>query len=135
MSPGLSRRFQRRSRLFGLLTAVLALVSQLALGAVVPPADTSQASLAALDAVSIFCQSGSTTGSSDQPPTHHHPADYALCPFVASLALPAAILTPEPLLPKPSRSVAPPPRTMPEARAPPSHAFAAAYPRGPPNLA
>ncbi len=116
------------------MAVLAALVSQLALGAVVIP-DDPQSQLAALDAASVFCQSGGGADDSGQPPLQHHAADYALCPFGIALALPNIVLSPAPLVPEPSRSIALPTGTLPQGRAPPSHSFAANYPRGPPNLA
>ena len=134
MLNGLSRRFRRPLRRAGLIAFLAALVSQLALGAVVIP-DDPQSQLAALDAASVFCQSGNGAQGGERPPVQRYAADYALCPLSVSLALPAIILSPEPLLPEPGPGRALPTGTLPQSRAPPSHAFAAAYPRGPPRLA
>lgn len=134
MLTGLSRRFRRSFRCVGLMAVLAALVSQLALGAVVIP-DDPQSNLAALDAASVFCQSGNDAQGGKRPPVQRHAADCALCPLTISLALSTVILTPEPLLPEPGLGRALPAGTRPQSRAPPSHAFAAAYPRGPPNLA
>ena len=135
MFLGLPRRFRHPSRVCGLLAVLVALVSQLALGAVVLPDESPQSQLATLDAASIFCQTGSNTGGSDRPPIPHHAADYALCPLSVSLAQPVAVLVPDVLLPAPSQSLAMRPGALPQARAPPSRVVAAAYPRGPPGLA
>ena len=116
------------------MAILVALVSQLALGAVVIP-DDAQAQLAALDAASVFCQSGANAPGSDRPPVQRHASDYALCPLSVSLALPALVFAPEPILPEPGLGHALRLAPLPQGRAPPSHAFAAAYPRGPPHLA
>lgn len=134
MLTGLSRRFRRPFRCVGLMAVLAALVSQLALGAVVI-ADDPQSQLAALETASVFCQSGSGTQGGERLPVQRHAADYALCPLSVSLALPATILSPEPLLPEPGPGRALPAGKLPQSRAPPAHAFAAAYPRGPPHLA
>jgi hypothetical protein len=114
----------------GLLVAILALVSQLALGSLVLPADSAAAEL---DAVAIFCQ----TGAPDAPPAaphHQHAPDSAICPLCAALALPGAILSPAPLLPTPSvhqvaRIALPPP-----AHGPPALPLRISLARGPPVL-
>lgn len=134
MFLGFPRRFRHPSRLCGLLAVLVALVSQLALAGVVLPDESPQSQLAALDAASIFCQTGSGTGN-DRPPAPHHAADYAICPLSVSLAQATAILAPDVLLPLPSHGRAMRPGALPQARAPPSRIVAAAYPRGPPSLA
>ncbi len=135
MSLGLPHRFRRPSRPCGLLAVLVALVGQLALGAVVLPDESPRSQLAALDAASIFCQAGSDTGGNDKPPIPHHAADYALCPLSVSLAQSMAIPVPDVLLPVPSQSLAMRSGALPQARAPPSRIVIAAYPRGPPSLA
>lgn len=99
------------------------------------PDESPQSQLAALDAASILCQTGNTTGGSDRAPAPHHAPDYALCPLGIALAQPAVILMPDVLFPAPSQSSMAWPGKLPQVRAPPSHAYAAAYPRGPPSLA
>jgi hypothetical protein len=108
-------------------------VSQLALGSVVLPDDSPQTQLAALDAASILCQAGTTGSGNDRPPAPHHAPDCALCPLAVLLALPAVILTADPVLPEPGSGLQLRPGAPPQARAPPSHDFAASYPRGPPR--
>jgi hypothetical protein len=116
----------------GLLLALLALVSQLALGTMVLPDDSA---VPQLDAISILCQ----TGAPDQPqpatPHHQHVPDCAICPLCVALAVPGVILTPAPMLPLPPsiRHVAqialPPP-----SRGPPSRPLHISPSRGPPVL-
>jgi hypothetical protein len=115
----------------GLLLAMLALVSQLALGSVVVPDDAGAAELAA---VAIFCQTAAPGTPQPATPHHQHAPGCAICPLCVALAAPGAILTPAPLLPVPSvRQVAqialPPP-----ARGPPARPLRTALPRGPPSL-
>jgi hypothetical protein len=135
MLPGPSRRTWRPPHLAGLLVAVLALVSQLALGAMVLPDDDPQAQLDALSALTVLCRTGVPATDRDQAPLHHRRADPALCPLSVALALPGVILTPAPVLPSlvallTLRAMGPPP-----ARAPPSSVPDAAFPRGPPTRA
>ncbi len=130
----LPRRLRNPPRLLGLLAAFVALVSQLALGSVVLPSDLPQTELAVLDAASIFCQTGAADGGSDRAPVPHRAPDYALCPLAVSLAMPAVIPTAAPVLPRPGDGMTLRPGALPQARAPPAHDFAAAYPRGPPRL-
>ena len=134
MLPGRTRRFRHPVRLSGLLAVWLALVGQIALGALVLPGDSSQAQRTALDVAAIFCKAGGGTGGSDAPPRQHHKADCALCPLGTTLAQPAPILIPAPFLPTPSLGPVLRPTDVPQARAPPSHRFATVFPRGPPSL-
>jgi hypothetical protein len=119
----------------GLLLAVLALVSQLALGAIVLPdvAEAQEQSVAALDAISVLCQSP-TPALPDRAPAHHHCPDCALCPLCVALAMQGVVLASGPEMPPPScqsvsRVALPPP-----ARAPPAQPHTTPLPRGPPVL-
>jgi hypothetical protein len=134
MVYGVACRFRHPSRLFGLLAVLVALVSQLALGSMVVSDDTPQGQLVALNAASIFCQSDHASGSGGKS-IPHHAADYALCALSVALALPSVILASDPLLPGPRNALTLRSGEPQQARAPPRHAFAAAYPRGPPRLA
>ena len=133
----MSSRPQRQpwlpGRLAGLLLAVVALVSQLAFGAIVLPdeAAAQEQSVAALEAVSILCQSPAP---GQPPPPHRHAPDCALCPLSAALDHQAVILGAAPALPRPSRAMAVRATRPPPARAPPSQPRDTAYPRGPPSL-
>ncbi|MFL5333382.1 MAG: hypothetical protein ACJ8H8_09420 [Geminicoccaceae bacterium] len=134
MVSGVASRFRHPSRLFGLLAVLVALVSQLALGSmVIPDEQPSQTQLGALDAASSFCQSGHPPGGSGKP-IPHHAADYALCALSVALALPSVILASDPHLPGPGNALPLRLKQPQQARAPPRHGFAAAYPRGPPDL-
>ena len=108
----------------GCVLVLLALISQLALGSVVVSDD-----LATLQAATIPCHSGDET-----PAAPGHAGDHALCPLSVALALPAAILTSPPIVPTPGMNVLLNPRRTAQPRAPPSHRYAAPYPRGPPRL-
>jgi len=116
----------------GLLLALLALASQIAVGSLVLPEDSAAAEL---DAVAILCQV-TAPGAPQQPgaPHHHHAPDCAICPFCAALALPGAILTPAPLLPAPSLHRVAQIALPPPSRGPPSRPLRIALPRGPPLL-
>lgn len=132
MAPGLARR-SRRLRSCGLLAAAMALVSQLALGTAPPSDDLAQARLAALEAAGLLCHE---TGADRGTPAHHaHGADHALCPVCCGLALPSVTLASAPHLPLPPLLPRSRARPTPPARAPLPSSPAAAYPRGPPNLA
>ena len=133
MVPALSRRFWSLPRSCGLLAAAVALVSQLALGTVLPADDLAQAQRALLDAVSVLCQGpGADHGT---PAQHKQGANHALCPLSCSLALPSVTLASAPYLPLPPLLLRLRTRLTPPSRAPPPSSPAAAYPRGPPNLA
>ena len=119
----------------GLLLAVLALVSQIALGMIVlsDKALAREQSVAALDALSVVCDS-SAPAPAQAPRRHQHAPDCALCPLTMALALPAAVLTSAPEVPAPSsqavaRAFLPPP-----ARGPPAQPRPTPPSRGPPVL-
>ncbi len=123
------------SRRLGLLLAMLAFVSLLALGATVLPDDASAAQQAELDAVSILCVSGPAALPTHGPhPPRHHAAP-ALCPLSLALALPLVLLALLPLLLGPAiRRLAWRPREAAD-RQPSSLASCLGLPRGPPALA
>ena len=117
------------------LLCTLALVSQLALGAVVVPDSlTANAAdqLAALDAAIVDCAPGGLP--SDTPALPHNHQDAALCPLSVALSLPSVILTPAPELPAPAALRVALGTVPPPARAPPSRLAEVHYPRGPPSL-
>src|SRR5579875_719411 len=100
MTPSRPVRRVRWLRQRGLLAAVLALVSQLALGALVVPGADDAGALARLDAVSILCSDLPTPD--DGGAAHrHHAADLALCPLTVALDAPAFVLSTGPALPAP----------------------------------
>jgi hypothetical protein len=134
MFTGLTRRFRRSTRLSGLLAAVVALVSQLALGAVTAPAETLPTQLAALDAAIVLCQPGHPPRGPDAPAHPHRAPDCALCPLGTALALQAVVLTPAPTLPAPVGGRILRTGALPPVRAPPGRAIETAYPRGPPHV-
>ncbi len=116
----------------GLLLAILALVSQLALGSLAFPTDSAAAEL---DAVAIFCQTAAPDAPPPSTPHHHqHAPDCAICPLCAALALPGAILTPAPLLPTPSSRRVAQAALPPPARGPPARPLRISLARGPPTL-
>jgi hypothetical protein len=128
MSRALTRTWEFPT---GLLLAILALVSQVALGSLVLPADSAAAEL---DAVAIFCQTAAPATPQPATPHHHHGPDCAICPLCAALAMPGAILTPAPLLPAPSIHRVAQIALPPPARGPPSRPFRIPLARGPPVL-
>ena len=117
----------------GLLTALLALVSQLALGAMVLPDAPDQ--VAALDAVGILCSGAAPTDDGGTAPHRHHASDLALCPLTVALALPAVVLTSAPALPPPAPVLAFRMRERPPGRGPPPPTARVGAPRAPPSLA
>lgn len=119
----------------GFIVAVLALISQLALGAVVLPDHAPTDGAAALAAAMVDCAPASPAGRPQTPTPGRHDDGSALCPLSVALALPSVILTPAPILPPPPRMLAVRTDRRPPARAPPSRVPDAAYPRGPPALA
>jgi hypothetical protein len=115
----------------GFLVAILALISQLALGSVVLPDVAPATTLAALDAAMVDC---SPVAPADKrlPPVPD--SEKALCPLSVALALPAVILLPAPVLPPPVLVLSVRGAERPQARAPPSAARYTPYPTGPPVL-
>ena len=122
---------QRRIPAAGLFLALLALVAQLAFGAMVPRPEVALA----LQDASAICHADAPSDSTT-PPAHHHQApDCQFCPLCMSLATPGIVLPGGVPNPPPPRTIAfrrpglPPPAT-----APPIAAPLAAQPRGPPAL-
>ena len=128
----MSRRFLHRPGFLGLLIAGIALLSQLALGAILPADDALAGQAAAsFNAVAIFC-------AAPQSPDHnrsskHRPAPPVLCPASTALALPGVVLTPAPLLPPPPTAVlSSGTRERPPGRGPPPPSARVGEPRAPP---
>jgi hypothetical protein len=123
---------QRRIPAFGLFLTLLALVAQLAFGAVVPRPEVGLV----LDELGVICHAPAPPDGAPQPSRHHHTPDCVLCPVCASLATHGIVLPgapPRPPLPRIAmcdRPGLPPPAT-----APPVAAVLSAQPRGPPILA
>ncbi|HTR18291.1 MAG TPA: DUF2946 family protein [Acetobacteraceae bacterium] len=136
-----SRRLSSRSWLaasgFAWLVVVLALLGQMAIGALVPSADPAPARHGEMAALMDICHAGMAdmAGAPHHHDHHHHTPDCALCPLCVALTLPAALPAPGPELPAPPvlprRGMA---AALPPARGPPAHTALAAYPRGPPVL-
>ena len=121
----------------GFLVALLAIASQLALGAIVLPDEVSarEQSVAALDALSILCDSATPTKPDDAPKHHHRQnPDCAICPLGVALAMPAAVLVSGPALPPPSSHMADRSAFPPPARGPPAQPRHTPPSRGPPVL-
>jgi hypothetical protein len=117
---------------FGLFLTLLALVAQLAFGAVVPRPEVGLV----LDELGVICHAPAPSGGAPQPDQHRHTPDCVLCPLCASLATHGIVLpgaAPRPPLPQVAefeRPGLPPPAT-----APPVAVVLSAQPRGPPILA
>jgi hypothetical protein len=123
---------QRRIPAPGLCLVLLALMVQLAFGAVVPRPEIALV----LDHSGVICHAPAPADGTT-PPAHHHPMpDCQFCPLCMSLATPGIVLPGSAPNPPPPRIVAfrrpglPPPAT-----APPVPESLAAQPRGPPVLA
>lgn len=116
------------------MAALVALVSQLALGAVVLP-DARTDPRAVLASVGILCD-GATPPLPGAPAHRHHAADPALCPLATALALPSVVITPAPVLPPPrSAAVIVASRDRPPGRGPPPATGRDGFPRAPPVFA
>ncbi|MGA3399610.1 MAG: DUF2946 family protein [Acetobacteraceae bacterium] len=113
----------------GLFLTLLALVAQLAFGAVVPRPEVALV----LDQVGVVCHAAARSDGMPPPSHHHHTPDCMLCPLCVSLTTPGIVLpgaAPHPPLPRVAvfhRPGLPPPAT-----APPVAAVLSAQPRGPP---
>lgn len=113
----------------GLFLTLLALVTQLAFGAVVPRPEIALV----LDAAGVICHAPAPSDGTPPPPHRHHTPDCMLCPLCASLTTPGIVLpgaAPRP--PLPQVAVFHHPGLPPPAIAPPVAAPLAAQPRGPP---
>ncbi len=93
----MARGFRHHPRFLSFLLVVVAVVSQLALGAMVLPDDSPAGEIAALDAVALLC--GHLPGHDGSPAHRHRTGHPALCPVSIALALPSAIPTSGPALP------------------------------------
>jgi hypothetical protein len=117
----------------GFLAAVLALVSQIAFGAVLPADEPTPQQIAALNAVRVLCDGVQPADHGGKTDHGHRPLAPAICPVGVALSLPGVILTPGPLLPAPSaaalyiRAVERPP-----GRGPPPATARVGVPRAPP---
>ncbi len=128
------QRFGSRSWTVGFALAVVALVSQLALGAMVLRDDQPANGIAALDAVSILC-----TGAKPPyhpGPAHHRHGDPAVCPISIALTLPSVVLGSAPaLLPRSGAILVFRDWGHPPGRGPPPSTARVGEPRGPPVTA
>ncbi|HWA80390.1 MAG TPA: hypothetical protein VG848_08785 [Acetobacteraceae bacterium] len=121
-----------RTRLSGLLAAIIALAGQIALGAVILRAPAAPSPIATLDAASVLC--GPLAGTNEAP-RHHHPIGLALSALAQALAQsssllgPANLSFPMPAVQAPSLLPPPPPAAA------PSLVRLSAQPRAPPSLA
>ena len=111
------------------LLAILALVSQLTLGGLVPASRGSSAD-ARLQQVAVLC--GAATGHA--APDRRH-SGRAACTTELALELPAVILMPAPALPAPVLALVARDVLLPPARAPPVAFAWALHARAPPFLA
>ena len=118
---------------FGLVFALLALVAQLAFGAVVPNVGLPLA----LHGAAIICQGPVSDQGKTAPAQHHHVPVSAFCPLVWTALTTSAplLVSAGPLLPTPTEALFHRPGLPPPATAPPAVPFGLAQPRAPPVLA
>ena len=129
LSPAMT---QRRISASGLFLALLALVAQLAFGAVVPRPEVALA----LDEVGVICHAAAPSDGPTPPAHHHHMPDCSFCPLCMSLATPGVVLPgAAPRVPSPQIAAFRRPGLPPPATAPPVTPLLSAQPRGPPTLA
>ena len=122
---------QRRIPASGVFLVLLAVVVQLAFGAIVPQPELALV----LEGGGVICHAAAP---SDGPPPaqHHHMPDCQFCPLCMSLTTPCSVLpgaAPHP--PSPQVVAFRRPGLPPPATAPPVAALLSAQPRGPPTLA
>ncbi len=113
------------SGLFGWVLALLALVGQLALGAMLPP-DEARTEVATL---AVLCRADMPPAPHGEQRHHRHVAAWALCPVAVASAI---LLASCPLLPLAAVGTVLRRHAPQAARAPPSHASHLGFPRGPP---
>jgi hypothetical protein len=122
---------QRRIPASGLFLALLALVAQLAFGAVVPRPEVALV----LDQAGVICHAPAPSDGAGAPAHHHPMPDCQFCPLCASLAMPGIVLpSAGSKLPPPQVAAFLHPGLPPPATAPPVTALLSAQPRGPPAL-
>jgi hypothetical protein len=123
---------KRRISASGLFLALLALVAQLAYGAVVPRPEIALV----LDDVGVICHADVSPHGTTPPAQHHPMPDCQFCPLCMSLATPGIVLPGAiPHLLPPQVAIFRRPGLPPPATAPPVAALLSAQPRGPPALA
>ncbi len=117
----------------GFLAAVIALVSQLALGAALPADGPTPQQIAALNAVRFLCDGSPPSAPGGKPDHDHRPLAPAICPISVTLSLPSILPTPAPVLPAPLVAV-PYVRRLdqPPGRGPPPATARVGVPRAPP---
>ena len=109
--------------------AVVAVLCQLALGAVLPHG--ARAAISSDEALGALCIAGAPA----HAPSHrNHRGDYALCPLCLSAAAQAVVVAAPPSLPLPRGEISSPVMLPPPARGPPAPPHLFAFPRGPPVL-
>jgi hypothetical protein len=128
-----AKRAAHPASFLGFLTAVIALVGQLALGAVLPADGPTPQQIAALNAVRVLCD-GSQPGDPGGRRDHgHRPLAPAICPISVSLTQPSVLPTPAPALPTPSVAVLyARAAERPPGRGPPPPTARVGVPRAPP---
>jgi hypothetical protein len=113
----------------GWFFALLALVAQLAFGAVVPNIELPLA----LHEAALICQAPSAAQGKTPPAQHHHMPVSVFCPLWTTLTAPTPLLiSAGPLLPAPIQTLFRRPGLPPPSTAPPSIPFRLAQPRAPP---
>jgi len=132
----MSRRFRHLSGYLRFLLTGIALVSQLALGAMVLPNDVPQGAIAALNAATVLCGGNQRPGDKGPASRSHQPANPALCPTSVALALPGVIPTTAPIVPVSSNSILYlRTKERPPGRGPPAATARVGAPRAPPVMA
>jgi hypothetical protein len=129
----LTRRFGKISKRLGLAMTALALMGQLAVGAMAPMQMRMQArtQVTALEKALVLCLADTPANAPPHTPLHHH-NDCQLCPLCQAMAHSAAIITPAPIIPVPRAVLLAQTTTLRTPRGPPPPLLTSASPRGPP---
>jgi len=135
MRPAAPTRVRLPARLAGLVLAVLALVSQLAVGSLAPVDAWADGQVSELTALTVLCQGTPPLDAGHGSQRRRHLPDCAPAASSAELALPGFVLAPSTTLPAPVPGGRAPRPSLLSAHAPPSHRSRVGFPRGPPAFA
>jgi hypothetical protein len=122
--------YLRRS-LVGLWMAALAFAALLSMGSAIPAGLAVGGTDPGTPFIFSICQSAHGSGGRSSP-VRHSPSTCAICPICTALMQAGVLLPPAPPAMPALRSAGLAEAALPPARAPPSIAVGAAYPRGPP---
>ena len=129
-----NHRSARAIPLPGFLIALICLVSQIAIGTLVIPDDTSGSQLAALTIASIDCHASPASAPGGRSHHPHRQTEPAVCPLRLALELPGVTLLPPVVIPESLTATAARVGLPPPSRGPPPAPVRVGQPRAPPVL-